>query len=83
MNGVVNPAYTYDANNNMTAGAGRTVTYTSFNMAASIVQGSTYASGEGHGVVWSGREVSASGSFGRDGARFQFQGSSSGCAWLG
>ena len=44
VNGVVNPAYTYDANNNMTAGAGRTVTYTSFNMAASIVQGSTTVS---------------------------------------
>jgi RHS repeat-associated protein len=41
VNGVVNPSYTYDANGNMTAGAGRTVTYTSFNMAASIVQGST------------------------------------------
>jgi RHS repeat-associated protein len=41
VNGVVNPSYTYDANGNMTAGAGRTVTYTAFNMAASIVQGST------------------------------------------
>jgi len=30
--GVTNPAYTYDANGNMTAGAGRTVTWTSFNM---------------------------------------------------
>ncbi len=41
VNGVVNPSYTYDGNGNLTAGAGRTVTPTSFNMAASIVQGST------------------------------------------
>ncbi|MEI9988951.1 MAG: RHS repeat-associated core domain-containing protein [Rhizomicrobium sp.] len=41
VNGVTNPGYTYDADGNMTAGAGRTVTYTAFNMAASIVQGST------------------------------------------
>lgn len=30
--GVTNPAYTYDANGNMTAGAGRSVIWTSFNM---------------------------------------------------
>ncbi|HEY4943245.1 MAG TPA: RHS repeat-associated core domain-containing protein, partial [Rhizomicrobium sp.] len=41
VNGVTNPSYTYDSNGNMTAGAGRSVTYTAFNMAASIVQGST------------------------------------------
>ncbi len=39
VNGVVNPAYTYDANGNMTAGAGRTMTYNSFNMVQSITQG--------------------------------------------
>jgi len=44
VNGVVNPSYTYDTNGNMTAGAGRSVTYTAFNMAASIVQGSTTVS---------------------------------------
>ncbi len=41
VNGVVNPSYTYDNNGNMTAGAGRTVSYTAFNMAALITQGTT------------------------------------------
>jgi RHS repeat-associated protein len=41
VNGVTNPSYTYDANGNMTVSAGRTVTYTAFNMAASIIQGTT------------------------------------------
>ncbi|MBL6938546.1 MAG: VCBS repeat-containing protein [Alphaproteobacteria bacterium] len=41
VNGVTNPSYTYDSNGNMTAGAGRSVTYTAFNMAATITQGST------------------------------------------
>ena len=41
VNGVVNPSYTYDANGNMTAGAGRTVTWTSFNMVDTITQGSS------------------------------------------
>jgi RHS repeat-associated protein len=41
VNGVVNPTYSYDANGNMTSGAGRTVSYTSFNMAESIVEGTT------------------------------------------
>jgi RHS repeat-associated protein len=41
VNGVVNPTYTYDANGNMTAGAGRTASYTAFNMASLITQGST------------------------------------------
>ena len=44
VNGVTNPTYTYDANGNLTAGAGRTVTPNTFNMAASIVQGSTTVS---------------------------------------
>jgi RHS repeat-associated protein len=42
-NGVVNPTFAYDANGVMTSGAGRTVTATSFNMAASIVDGSNTA----------------------------------------
>jgi len=41
VNGVVNPTFTYDANGNMTAGLGRTITPTSYNMATSVVQGST------------------------------------------
>ena len=41
VNGVTNPSYTYDLNGNMTVGAGLTATYTSFNMAATITQGST------------------------------------------
>ncbi len=41
VNGVTNPTYTYDANGNMTSGAGRTLTLTSFNMARTVVQGST------------------------------------------
>lgn len=44
VNGVVNPTYGYDANGNMSSGAGRTITPTAFNMAASIVQGSTTVS---------------------------------------
>jgi hypothetical protein len=41
VNGVTNPTYSYDLNGNLTSGAGRTLTYTGFNMAASIVQGTT------------------------------------------
>ena len=41
VNGVSNPTYTYDPNGNMTAGAGRTVAYTSYNMVASISEGAT------------------------------------------
>ena len=41
VNGVTNPSFAYDANGNVTSGAGRSVTYTSFNMAASVVSGST------------------------------------------
>jgi YD repeat-containing protein len=39
VNGVTNPTFAYDANGNMTSGAGRTITYTAFDMAATIVQG--------------------------------------------
>jgi RHS repeat-associated protein len=39
--GAINTIFTYDANGNMIAGQGRIVTYTSFNMAASITQGSS------------------------------------------
>jgi RHS repeat-associated protein len=42
-NGVTNPTFAYDANGVMTSGAGRTVTATSFNMAASILDGSNTA----------------------------------------
>src|SRR6185312_4411523 len=41
VNGVTNPSYSYDLNGNMTGGAGLTATVTSFNMVASITQGST------------------------------------------
>ncbi|MEI9988944.1 MAG: FG-GAP-like repeat-containing protein [Rhizomicrobium sp.] len=41
VNGVTNPAYTYDSNGSLTAGAGRTVSYTAFNMADTITQGAT------------------------------------------
>ena len=41
VHGVVNPAYSYDANGTMIAGGGRTVTYTAFKMASSIMQGTT------------------------------------------
>jgi RHS repeat-associated protein len=41
VNGVVNPTFSYDAKGNMTAGAGRGVTYTSFNMAATVTEGTT------------------------------------------
>jgi RHS repeat-associated protein len=41
VNAVEGPSYTYDANGSMTSGAGRTVTYTSFNMTATITQGTT------------------------------------------
>ncbi|HTQ12961.1 MAG TPA: FG-GAP-like repeat-containing protein, partial [Rhizomicrobium sp.] len=41
VNGIVNPSFTYDANGNMTAGLGRSYTWTSYNMVASISQGAT------------------------------------------
>jgi YD repeat-containing protein len=39
--GALNTTYAYDLNGNLTSGAGRTVTWTSFNMVASITQGTT------------------------------------------
>ena len=39
VNGVTNPHFTYDLNGNMTAGAGRSVGYTAFNMTLSVTQG--------------------------------------------
>ena len=42
-NGVTNPTFAYDADGNMTSGGGRTITSTSFNMAASIVDGANSA----------------------------------------
>lgn len=44
VNGVANPSYSYDSNGNMTAGAGRSVSYTAFNMANTITQGSSVVS---------------------------------------
>jgi RHS repeat-associated protein len=41
VNGFVNPTFTYDANGNMTAGLGRTMTWTTFNMPLTIAQGTT------------------------------------------
>jgi RHS repeat-associated protein len=52
-NGVTNPTFAYDANGNMTAGAGRTFSYTSFNMAAEMSQGSAGV-GLAYGA-WHGR----------------------------
>ena len=40
-NGVTNPSFAYDANGNMTSGAGRTISWTAFNMASQITQGAT------------------------------------------
>jgi RHS repeat-associated protein len=37
VNGYANPAFSYDANGSLTAGLGRTLTYTSFNMPATVV----------------------------------------------
>jgi RHS repeat-associated protein len=44
VNGVLNPTYSYDSNGNLTAGAGRTYTWTSFNMAETVTQGATSVS---------------------------------------
>ena len=38
-NGVSNPAFLYDANGNLTSGAGRTATWTSYNMPLTITSG--------------------------------------------
>jgi len=40
VNGSLNPSYQYDGNGNLTSGAGRSVTWTSFDKVASISQGS-------------------------------------------
>jgi RHS repeat-associated protein len=40
LNGVTNPAFTYDADGNMTAGAGRTISYWGINMPELITEGS-------------------------------------------
>ena len=39
LNGVVAPAYVYDNNGNLTSGAGRTLSYTSFNLPKSVTLG--------------------------------------------
>ena len=51
VNGVTNPIFTYDANGNMVSGAGRTVSWTSYNMPAAITSGTnsdTYTYGPEH-----------------------------------
>ncbi|HEV2365327.1 MAG TPA: FG-GAP-like repeat-containing protein [Caulobacteraceae bacterium] len=40
VNGVTNPTFAYDADGNMTSGAGRSYGWTSYNMAGSVVDGS-------------------------------------------
>jgi YD repeat-containing protein len=44
LNGVSNPSFAYDGNGNLTSGAGRTVSWTSFNMAAKITAGANFDS---------------------------------------
>lgn len=44
VNGAINPTFTYDANGNMTSGAGRTYTYTSYNQVSQITRGATTVS---------------------------------------
>jgi RHS repeat-associated protein len=39
VNGVVNPVFSYDQNGNLTSGAGRAITYTSYNMTSTISEG--------------------------------------------
>ncbi len=41
VNGIVNPTFTYDGDGNMTSGLGRNMSWTSFNMASAITQGTT------------------------------------------
>lgn len=41
ISGTLNTTFTYDANGNMTSGSGRTLTYTSFNIPATIAEGAT------------------------------------------
>jgi RHS repeat-associated protein len=41
VNGVVNPSFAYDTDGAMTAGAGRTVSYTGFNMTKVVSEGAT------------------------------------------
>ena len=42
--GVALPTYSYDSNGNLASGAGRTVSWTSFNKVASITRGTTQLS---------------------------------------
>lgn len=41
VNGIQNPAFTYDSNGSMISGAGRTASYTAANMTATVTSGST------------------------------------------
>ncbi len=44
VNGIASPSFSYDANGNLTSGAGRSFTWTSFDQPAIITQGATSAS---------------------------------------
>ncbi len=52
-NGATNPSFSHDANGNTTGGANRTASFTSFNMASSMTNGSTSVA-LGYGA-WHGR----------------------------
>jgi RHS repeat-associated protein len=41
VNGIANPTFVYDANGNLTSGAGRTIAYTSFNLPSVITMGTS------------------------------------------
>ncbi|MDZ4380602.1 MAG: hypothetical protein U0942_04600 [Parvibaculum sp.] len=58
--GVVNTTYTYDDNGNMTAGNGRTTTWTSFNKVATITRGTANVAFDYNGEHTRIRQVSAS-----------------------
>jgi RHS repeat-associated protein len=61
--GSFSAAYVYDADGNMTSGGGRTITWTSFNMVAEVVQGTsslTYVYGSDHARI---KQTAADGSF--------------------
>jgi len=61
--GSFSAAYVYDADGNMTSGGGRTIAWTSFNMVAEVVQGTsslTYVYGSDHARI---KQTAADGSF--------------------
>ena len=58
--GTVNATYTYDGNGNMTAGNGRTTTWTSFNKVATITRGTASVAFDYNGEHTRIRQVTAS-----------------------